>query len=149
MCSTSFGSVVDIEPTGRGALIWPARGRPVRADVVVLALGVVPSTFRDGLVANGAEDRCLTDAWDTASLAAIEPCATVTLLGTGLGRWTYCSPSRKTAITDPVQAVSRHGLLPAARLCLHQCSPGHSSRLPEEAPAVPPLGTSSNRYVRL
>ena len=78
--------VVDVEPTAAGARIWPARSEPVGADAVVLALGIVPPRFPDGLIGPGAEDRCLANPWDAAALARIEPSATVTLVGAGLSQ---------------------------------------------------------------
>jgi uncharacterized NAD(P)/FAD-binding protein YdhS len=123
--------VVDIEPTTRGALIWPARGQPVRADVVVLALGVVPSRFRDGLVADGANARCLTNPWDVASLAAIEPCSTVTLLGTGLSAVDVLLALQENGHRGPVQAISRHGLLPHAHVARTSAATGMAPGCPE------------------
>jgi uncharacterized NAD(P)/FAD-binding protein YdhS len=106
--------VVDVEPTAAGARIWPARSEPVGADAVVLALGIVPPRFPDGLIGPGAEDHCLANPWDPAALARIEPSATVTLVGAGLSALDVLLALQENGHRGPIHAVSRHGLLPHA-----------------------------------
>ena len=104
--------VVDVEPTSAGARVHAVRSEPVDADVVVLAVGIVPPRFPDGLIGAGAEDRCLANPWDAAALARIEPSATVTLIGTGLTAIDVLLALHENAHGGPVHAVSRRGLLP-------------------------------------
>ncbi len=104
--------VVDVEPIATGARVRAARSEPVDADAVVLAVGIIPPRFPDGVVRPGAEARCLANPWDPTALAGVEPSATVTLLGTGLSALDVLLALQENGHHGPVHAVSRHGLLP-------------------------------------
>lgn len=104
--------VVDIEPVGSGGRVGPAQSEPVIADAVVLALGIVLPRFPEGLIRAGAEARCLSNPWEAEEFAAIEPSATVTLIGSGLSAIDVLLALHENGHQGPVHAVSRHGLVP-------------------------------------
>jgi uncharacterized NAD(P)/FAD-binding protein YdhS len=106
--------VIDVEPTSTGARVHAVRSEPVDADAVVLAVGIVPPRFPDGLIGTGAEDRCVTNPWSPAALARMERSATVTLIGSGLTALDVLLGLHENGHRGPVHAVSRHGLLPHA-----------------------------------
>lgn len=104
--------VVDVVPTATGGLVVPARGEPVEAEAIVLALGILPPRFPDGLVPEEAESRCVTNPWPDSAVAGIDPAATVTFMGTGLTAIDVLLALEENGHKGPVHAVSRHGLLP-------------------------------------
>jgi uncharacterized NAD(P)/FAD-binding protein YdhS len=124
-------AVVDIAPTAGGAHVVPAHSELLRADAVILAPGVISPRFPPGLVARGAEGRCVTDPWNAKALTIIDPNASVTIMGTGLSAIDVLLALQENGHRGPVHAISRHGLLPKVH-----------ARRPEPAPDV---GESSER----
>ena len=123
--------VVDVEPIATGARVRAARSEPVDADAVVLAVGIIPPRFPDGVIGPGAEDRCLANPWDPGALAGVEPSATVTLLGTGLSALDVLLALQENGHHGPVHAVSRHGLLPHAHAARTRPAAGIAERCQE------------------
>ena len=105
-------AVVDIVATAEGADVLSAHTELVTAEAVVLAPGIVPPSFPRGLIARGAEGRCVTDPWNAAALTSIDPSASVTIMGTGLSAIDVLLALKENGHCGPVHAISRHGLLP-------------------------------------
>ena len=118
-------AVVDIAATASGAHVLPAHSEMVRAEAVVLAPGIVSPRFPSGLIANGAEGRCVTDPWNATALTSIDRNASVTIMGTGLSAIDVLLALQENGHRGPVHAISRHGLLPRVH-----------ARRPEPAPDV-------------
>ena len=123
--------VVDVEPIATGGRVRSARSEPVDADAVVLAVGIIPPRFPDGVVGPGAEARCLANPWDPTALAGVEPSATVTLLGTGLSALDVLLALQENGHHGPVHAVSRHGLLPHVHAARTRPASGIAERCQE------------------
>jgi uncharacterized NAD(P)/FAD-binding protein YdhS len=123
--------VVDIGPGTVYADVFLSSGRSLRAEAVVLALGIVPPRFPDCVVGPGASDRCLSSPWEPAALARIGPSETVTLVGTGLSAVDVLLALREDGHRGPVHAISRHGLLPQVHAARSPCDPGLTQRCQE------------------
>ena len=104
--------VVDIEPSGSGARVVGSWGRPLQADVVVLALGLLGPKYPAGLIAADARGRFIANPWEEGALDRISPGSTVAMLGTGLTAVDVLLSLREQGHIGPVHAISRHGLLP-------------------------------------
>ena len=104
--------VGDIEPIASGARVLCNWGRPLQADVVVLALGLLAPRCPAGLIGPEARSRFIANPWEAGALAGVAPTSTVALLGTGLTAVDVLLALREQGHTGPVHAISRHGLLP-------------------------------------
>ncbi len=126
-----YDDAVDIEPIATGARLHGVRSEPFDAKIIVLAPGIIPPRFPDGLIGVGAEDRCLANPWDPAALARVEPSATVTLVGTGLSALDVLLALQENGHHGAVHAVSRHGLLPHAHAARTKPAEGMAGRCQE------------------
>ena len=80
----SRDEVVDVDATGAGPTLVFAGRPPVQVDAVILATGVLPPRWPQGLEKWKDNGRCISDPWTPEVLDRVGPAATVTLLGTGL-----------------------------------------------------------------
>ncbi|MDX6443476.1 MAG: hypothetical protein QOH71_550 [Blastocatellia bacterium] len=103
---------LDLLPRNRGAWLKLRRGKPVRADRVVLALGNQPST--DPLAGKRLNlgERYIRDPWKEGALDSILPHESVLLVGTGLTMVDVAVQLRHSGHSGELHALSRHGLLP-------------------------------------
>jgi len=108
--------VIDIVATSAGPRLAFAGRRPVRVDAVVLATGVLPPRWPQGLEGWRGHGRCISDPWTPEVLDQVGPAATVTLLGTGLTAVDVLLALAERGHRGSVRAISRHGLLPRAHL---------------------------------
>ncbi|MDR7274950.1 FAD/NAD(P)-binding protein [Catenuloplanes atrovinosus] len=106
---------------GPGPVVHLARGRPVRATDVVLALGP-PRPAVPAFVAGHPE--LVPDPWAPGALDAIDPDRPVVIAGTGLTAVDVALTLLRRNRAAPVVMVSRRGLLPRV----------HEAVRPEPAP---------------
>ncbi|PVM82256.1 FAD/NAD(P)-binding protein [Caulobacter endophyticus] len=130
-------AVVGLEPGGDGWRLTTAMGRPILADVVVLALGNPPPCRPSGVdEALAASPTYVADPWrwDPASL----PPGPVLLLGTGLTMVDLAMSLEDTAPGRSIIALSRRGLIPRE----HE---GEPPTRPPSPPAsdIPPLDAAA------
>ena len=115
---TIYGQVVDIETDKQGdkqgCQLLLQGGRSVAATAVVLATGVVMRGWPSSLATIATHGRCVVNPWAVDALAPIDPCSTVTLLGSGLTAVDVLLALRESGHRGPVHSLSRHGLLPRA-----------------------------------
>ncbi|HEY8518916.1 MAG TPA: FAD/NAD(P)-binding protein [Gammaproteobacteria bacterium] len=106
-------TVTDIEPTtGHGFAVVLEGGSRLLADAVVLATGNPPPA--DPLAAwlpDGA-DGYVRDPWAADAVRAIAPTDRVLLVGTGLTMVDVALALAGNGHRGPIDALSRHGLLP-------------------------------------
>lgn len=105
-------------PAG-GWIIHPERGTPLRADVVVLAIGHRPPSDPLRNVWTGPRDRFLADPWQPFAVSAIPPDEPVAVLGSGLTAIDTVLSLTRSPRFAPITLVSRNGFLPHS----HACSP--------------------------
>jgi uncharacterized NAD(P)/FAD-binding protein YdhS len=102
-----------VTPARNGWEVVPAHGAPLKADIVVLAMGnETPSPVGEHLM---PQERCLVinDPWDVEAKASIPKDAPVLLMGTGLTAVDVAVELlAKRGHTGPIIAFSRRGLLP-------------------------------------
>lgn len=108
--------VVAVEPQAKGAIVSLRSSRPFRADKMVLALGNVPAAAPPGSPASppSEDDRSsyLCHAWSADALAALEPDASVLLIGTGLTMVDMVVALHDRQHQGKIYAISRRGLAP-------------------------------------
>jgi len=108
--------LVDIVATSSGPTLAFAGRRPVTVDAVILATGVLPPRWPQGLEKWRGHERCISDPWTPEVLDQVGPAATVTLVGTGLTAVDVLLALAERGHRGSVRAISRHGLLPRAHL---------------------------------
>jgi uncharacterized NAD(P)/FAD-binding protein YdhS len=108
--------VVDVDATGAGPTLVFAGRPPAKVDAVVLATGILPPRWPEGLENWRDNERCISDPWRPEVLDQVSPADTVTLLGTGLTAVDVLLALAERGHHGSVRAISRHGLLPRAHL---------------------------------
>ena len=98
-------------PAG-GWMIHLGRSTPLRANVVVLAIGHRPPSDPLRPVWTGPRDRFLADPWQPFAVSAIPPDETVAILGSGLTAIDTVLSLTQLPRTAPITLVSRTGFLP-------------------------------------
>jgi uncharacterized NAD(P)/FAD-binding protein YdhS len=111
-----------ISVDGDGVAVELDGGRPLRADVAVLALGWNAVGVPGPLAALDGHRGWLGDPWASDRLAALDPEAPVLLVGTGLTASDVFASLAARGHRAPVVALSRRGLRPASQ------NPHRSSR---------------------
>ena len=137
------GDVVDIAHDADGLCLSLDRGRVLRADRAVLAVGnfpPAPPPVADRSFYDTGFYR--PDPWAPDTLADLAPEHPVLLIGTGLTMVDTVISLLDQGHTGPVIALSRRGLLPN-----RHAAPGLSATLPE-APAFPTSVTALARFLR-
>ena len=106
-------SAVDsVVACGDGWEVIPAKGVPLRADVVVLATGnEAPRGLAAGLPPH-VRSFVVDDPWDATARQALSPEDPVLLVGTGLTAVDVVIELLHRGHTGPIYATSRRGLLP-------------------------------------
>jgi uncharacterized NAD(P)/FAD-binding protein YdhS len=108
--------VVAVQFSGARTHLVCRSGRTLMADVGVLAMGndaPLPPCDVSGLEAAGI---WRPDPWSSDSFAALDPTATVLLVGTGLTMVDAVVSMLETGHRGRIHAVSRRGLLPQSHL---------------------------------
>ncbi|MBB6255327.1 FAD/NAD(P)-binding protein [Nitrospirillum iridis] len=104
--------IVDCRRSPDGFVLIGADGAEYHVAAVVLATGHVAPL-------PAADPRHVTDPWDPAWLAGLDPSQPVLIRGTALTMVDIVQTLREVGFTGPVIALSRRGLLPQA----HRASP--------------------------
>jgi len=105
--------VTAVHPRGAGAIVGLDDGGHVEADRVVLALGNLPP--RDPVDTLGTiGPRYVRDPWAPRALAGVDHDEPVLLIGSGLTAVDVALTLAGRGHRGPIDAVSRHGLLPRA-----------------------------------
>jgi uncharacterized NAD(P)/FAD-binding protein YdhS len=103
-------------PSGGGWLVKLAGGGVLAADGVVFALGnYPPADLPVRAPAFTGSERCIRDPWDAGALKRVDPQARVLLIGTGLTMVDVVLQLEHQGHAGPMEAVSRHGLLPRSQ----------------------------------
>lgn len=104
---------VALSEEGEGLTVMLESGRPIRADIAVLAVGNFPPEAPP--IADPAfyrSPRYHGDPWRRGTLDTIEPAAPVLLIGTGLTMVDTAIALWERGHTGRIHALSRRGLLP-------------------------------------
>jgi uncharacterized NAD(P)/FAD-binding protein YdhS len=111
--------------------VIPAKGDPIRADIVILATGnEAPRSIGERSAAQ-ARPFILDDPWDTAAKVNIARDTRILLIGTGLTAVDMVVELLHRGHTGPIYAVSRRGLLPRCHAMMYARPDGReSSSLP-------------------
>ncbi|WP_051854613.1 FAD/NAD(P)-binding protein [Streptomyces sp. NRRL B-1347] len=126
-------AVDEVRPDSTGVHLTFADGAPLRADAVILALGVGTDDPLAALMP-AAPDRYLANPWSDGALHRIEDGQRVLVLGTGLTMVDVALSLSRHHPRLTVHALSRHGLVP------------HAHR-PAAARATPPTAPPRARSV--
>ncbi|PWC52704.1 FAD/NAD(P)-binding protein [Azospirillum sp. TSO22-1] len=107
------GEAVRVAEGGDGVRLRLSNGMAVAADALALCVGHFPPA-PPAVAAEGVADspRFIGDPWDHAAVAAIDPEATVLVLGTGLTMVDTVLTLENQGHRGRIVAVSRRGLLP-------------------------------------
>ncbi len=106
-----------------------AAGAPLRADLLVLALGHAPPA-PPPFLRQVPPSRLVADPWTPDALAAIAPEAAVLVVGTGLTASDVFASLHARGHAGPILAISRHGLLPRPRTTLAVAARGDFATAP-------------------
>jgi len=110
--------------------VIPAKGDPVRADVVILATGNEAPRSMSTRAAPQARPFILDDPWDDAAKADVVSDAPVLLIGTGLTAIDMVVELLHRGHTGPIYAVSRRGLVPRCHGAVSAALDGCGTTLP-------------------
>jgi uncharacterized NAD(P)/FAD-binding protein YdhS len=106
-------SAVWVEHRSDGVAIGLATGAVLNADIAVLATGNAPPVpLHPDIDALEAAGLWHGNPWAAASFAALDSCAPVLLIGTGLTMVDAAISLLDAGHSGPIHALSRHGLLP-------------------------------------
>lgn len=110
--------------------VVPAKGEPVRADVVILATGNEAPRQLSASTAPQARPFIIDDPWDSEAKSAIAREAGVLLVGTGLTAIDVAVELLHRGHAGPIYAASRRGLLPRRHGPVHATLDGCGTTLP-------------------
>jgi uncharacterized NAD(P)/FAD-binding protein YdhS len=116
-------NVLDLSPGTAGARLQFEFARPLQVDVAVLATGNFAPATPQALSTLRSSKRYINDPWQAQVLHTIPAHASVLLLGTGLTMIDAVLSLQHQAHTGPLQALSRHGLLPQQHQAHHGTAP--------------------------
>src|SRR5829696_2816955 len=124
-----------IERDGEWEIV-PARGEPVRADVVILATGNEAPRPISARLAPRLRPFVMDDPWDAASKALIAHDERILLLGTGLTAIDVAVELLHRGHTGQIYAVSRRGLIPRCHASANAPLDGCGATLPTSIRAL-------------
>lgn len=115
--------VLDVEQFAGGFDVLLDDGRRVRGDAVVIATGHPPPADPFSGALDEASQRYIRDPWATGALDAIGADDRVLIVGTGLTMIDVVLALDRRGHSAPIDAVSRHGLLPRPHAPARQLLP--------------------------